>query len=185
MKTKLSQVFRALTGTMLFLAIATASAQTIVLNAPQPATNPNFGGNPWQAICAGANNNFNEYFARITWAGTVNNGNEFILELSNASGSFDNPVELARTADHNSNTNFLLSFAIPTNTRGQGYRMRARSTSPAKTSPESDAYNMSYMDVTSNLNISQSGKGVPPGSICSIDPIVLQLDNIPNPETYQ
>jgi len=169
---------------LLFVAVQ-LSAQAIVINAPVPADNPNLAGNsPWPAICAG-NGGFNEYFVNITWAGTANAGNEFILELSDASGSFAGPTTLSTITDQNSNNDFDVSFAVPVTTRGQGYRMRVRSTDPVRIGTESDAYNMYYMDVTSNLNISEAGDGVPPGSICSTNAITLQVDNITNPETYQ
>jgi hypothetical protein len=161
------------------------SAQAIVINAPEPADNPNLAGNsPWTAICAG-NGGFNEYFVNITWAGTANAGNEFILELSDASGSFASPTTLATITDQNTNMDFDVDFAVPDNTRGQGYKMRVRSTDPVKVGAESSAYNMYFMDVTSNLNISELGDGVPPGSVCATSAITLQVDNIANPETYQ
>lgn len=160
-------------------------AQAIVINAPEPADNPNLSGNtPWTAVCAG-NGGFNEYFVNITWAGTANAGNQFILELSDAAGSFANSGTLLTITDKNSVTNFDVSFPIPTDTRGQGYKMRVRSTDPVKTGAASPAFNMYYMDVTSSLNISELGDGVPPGSVCSTGAIMLQVDNISNPETYQ
>lgn len=161
------------------------SAQAIVLNAPEPADNPNLSGStPWTAVCAG-NSGFNEYFVNITWIGTANAGNEFILELSDATGSFANAQTLQTISDKNTVKDFDTSFAIPTDTRGEGYKMRVRSTDPEKIGNESPAYNMYYMDVTSNLNISEQGNGVPPGTVCSTGPITLQVDNISNPETYQ
>lgn len=161
------------------------SAQAIVINAPEPADNPNLpGDSPWSAVCAG-NGGFNEYFVNITWAGTANAGNQFILELSDASGSFAAPETLATITDQNSNTDFDVDFAIPETTRGQGYKMRVRSTDPVRIGAESIAYSMYYLNVTGNLNITENGDGVPPGSICSTNPITLQVDNIANPETYQ
>jgi len=169
----------------MFFAAVHVSAQAIVINAPEPADNPNLAGNsPWTAICAG-NGGFNEYFVNITWAGTANAGNEFILELSDANGSFAAPETLVTITDQNTNTDFDTSFSVPLTTRGQGYKMRVRSTDPVRIGAESDAYSMYYMDVTSNLNISEIGDGVPPGSICSTNAITLQVDNIANPETYQ
>ena len=183
MKTNLKN--KLLSATVLLFSCLQLAAQAIVINAPEPADNPNLAGNsPWTAICAG-NGGFNEYFVNITWAGTANAGNEFILELSDVTGSFDTPVTLKTITDQNSNTDFNVDFAIPITTRGQGYKMRVRSTDPVKLGAESDAYNMYYMDVTSNLNISEAGDGVPPGSICSTNAISLQVDNIANPETYQ
>ncbi|WP_324024752.1 gliding motility-associated C-terminal domain-containing protein [Maribacter sp. BPC-D8] len=175
-------VFTALS--MLFCAFQ-LSAQAIVINAPEPADNPNLSGStPWSAVCAG-NGGFNEYFVNITWIGTANADNEFILELSDASGSFTNAQTLQTITDQNAVKDFDTSFAIPTDTRGEGYKMRVRSTDPVKVGSESEAFNMYYMDVTSNLNISELGNGVPPGTVCSTGAITLQVDNIDNPETYQ
>ena len=169
---------------MLFCAFQ-LSAQAIVINAPEPADNPNLSGStPWSAVCAG-NGGFNEYYVNVTWIGTANAGNEFILELSDASGSFANAQTLQTITGQNAVKDFDTSFAIPTDTRGEGYKMRVRSTDPVKIGSESPAYNMYYMDVTSNLNISEKGDGVPPGTVCSTGPITLQVDNIANPETYQ
>lgn len=174
-----------LTIFLLLLGAMQLSAQAIVINAPEPADNPNLAGNsPWPAICAG-NGGFNEYFVNITWAGTANVGNEFILELSDASGDFTSPTNLKTITDQNANTEFDVDFSIPTTIRGEGYKMRVRSTDPEKLGAESDAYSMFYMDVTSNINISEIGDGVPPGTICSDDAVTLQVDNIDNPETYQ
>ncbi|MFH6603098.1 gliding motility-associated C-terminal domain-containing protein [Maribacter algicola] len=184
MRTKLFYSVRFLIPVMLVLASVQIQAQVIVPDAPVPADNPNYPGNdPWTAACA--QESFNEYFVEITWAGTANSTNEFVLELSDGNGSFASAVELGRVDDQNTNNTFLMSFALPTNTRGNGYKMRVRSTDPVSTSPESAAYEMYYMDVTGNLNISQLGDGVPPGQICSTGPVTLQVDNIPNPETYQ
>lgn len=170
---------------IIFCAIGGLQAQAIVLNAPVAADNPNLPGNsPWPAICAG-NNGFNEYFVNITWAGTANAGNEFILELSDSDGAFGSPTTLATVTDQNTNSDFDIGFSVPNTIRGNGYTMRVRSTNPEKTSPVSNAYNMYYMDVTKNINISELGDGVPPGSICSTSAVTLQVDNVTNPETYQ
>jgi len=170
---------------LMLFTVQQVSAQAIVINAPEPADNPNLSGStPWSAICAG-NGGFNEYFVNITWIGTANAGNEFILELSDATGSFESAQTLQTITDKNSVKDFDTSFSIPTDTRGQGYKMRVRSTDPVKIGSESAAFDMYYMDVTSNLNISERGDGVPPGSVCSTGAITLQVDNIANPETYQ
>lgn len=173
--------------TTAFFLIALQSFSQILVNPPEPADNPNLPGNSaWTAICAGVGG-FNQYYTRVSWAGTANTDNEFILELSDANGDFSNAVELGRAGDQNTNNpkEFDMEFSIPTDTRGDGYKLRVRSTSPVHQAESDDAYNMYYMDVTSNLNISQAGDGNPPGNICSPDPITLQVDNIANPETYQ
>lgn len=162
------------------------SAQVIANLTIAPADNPNFPGiSIWPAVCAGNNGGFNQYYAIVSYDGGANPGNEWILELSDASGDFTTVTELARTTDDALVQNPGFEFAIPTNTRGQGYLLRVRSTSPAVTSPSDGPYHFYYMDVVSNLNISEDGSGTPPGSLCSSTPITLQVDNIPNPETYQ
>lgn len=170
--------------TLLLLFTTMASAQ-VLINAPQPADNPNLPGNsPWSAICAGANGGFNQYYATVSWVGTPNLDNEWILELSNATGSFASPVELARETSNALVQNPGFEFSIPTNTRGAGYKIRVRSTSPPKTSSESAAYNMYYMDVVTNLHISPNGDGTS-GDVCSTGPVTMQVDNVANPNTYQ
>ena len=186
MKAKKMFRIKLLLATFMLLGLFPLSAQ-ILVNTPEPADNPNLAGNsPWTAICAGVGG-FNEYYINISWAGTANSANEFILELSDANGDFTNAVELLRVGDQNNNTakEFDAEFSIPTDTRGQGYTMRVRSTDPANTSNPSPAYHMYYMDVTTNINISADGSGVPPGVVCATGPITLQVDNVPNPETYQ
>jgi hypothetical protein len=186
MKIKTLLRTKVFTATFMFFALLPLSAQ-ILVDPPEPADNPNLAGNsPWTAICAGVGG-FNQYYAKIGWAGNANSSNEFILELSDVTGNFTNASELAKVGDQNGTSakEFDVEFSIPTDTRGQGYKMRVRSTDPASTSAESAAYNMYYMDVTNNINISDDASGVPPGTICATGPITLQVDNVTNPETYQ
>lgn len=172
--------------TLMLLGASSISAQT--LNKPTPADNPNLAGNSvWTAACASAT--FNEYYINFTWLPTVNSDNQFVLELSDASGSFGSPTELARVADKNSDFDFEFSFALPTDTRGDAYRFRVRSTSPAKTSPVSDAFEMYYIDFNSTLAIRELGDtGAPPAQkiqLCNGGTTTLEVYNVPNPETYR
>lgn len=151
---------------------------------------PTGGTSGFTKICAGIDSGsgpFNSYDVTISWGGTANSGNEFILELSDVNGDFTNAVELGRVGDQNNANpkNFDLNFAIPTDTRGQGYKFRARSTSPAHQAESDNAYPVYYMDVTTSINISELGDGNPPGNLCHPSSIDLQVDNIANPETYQ
>ncbi len=160
-----------------------------VLNNPVPADNPNLPGNSaWTAPCASSD--FNEFFANFTWnPPLVDSDNEFILELSDASGNFSSPTELARVNDQNTNFDFDFQFAIPTDARGDGYRMRVRSTRPALTSPASDPYAMYFVDYNSPILISQDGNGtIPPGGtiqICDGNSVTLQPHNVPNANIYE
>lgn len=186
MKRKTKVNLRVLIMALLLVATNQISAQ-IVMNAPEPAG----GSAAWTKICAGVDNGsgpFNSYDMTISWAGALpNSGNEFILELSDASGDFTSAIELTRITDQNTNTakEFDVTFAVPTDARGTGYKFRARSTDNASEAESASVYDIYYMDITTNLNISELGDGNPPGSICSTTAITLQVDNIPNPETYQ
>ena len=159
-----------------------------VLNKPTPADNPNLAGNSaWTAACASAS--FNEYFVNFTWnPPLVASNNEFILELSDANGYFSDPTELDRVSDKNTTFDFEFQFALPTDTRGENFKFRVRSTNPAKTSPASDAFSMYYIDYNSPLLISENGSGtIPPGGviqICGGGSVTLKPHNIPNANTY-
>ena len=162
------------------------SGQVIANLTIAPADNPNLGGNsPWDKICAGNNGGFNQYFAVATFDGGSNPGNEWILELSDASGDFSNPVELARETDDAIVEDPGFEFSIPTDTRGAGYKLRVRSTDPVASAESAEAYSMYYMDFTSNLVITSDGSGSPQGTVCSANTITLGVDNVTNPTTYQ
>ena len=187
MRLKISKSLNFLLLAFLLLTSAQVSGQ-IIINAPEPAPNqnpPNNGsGSAWNAICAGING-FNEYFVEVSWVGAPDANNEFILELSDSVGNFAAPVELAREGGQNvPNGSFFLEFAIPTDTQGDGYRLRVRSTSPARDGAESDPYPMYFQGYTDSFNISPNGDGTTPGSINSTSPVTLTVDNVPNAETY-
>ena len=171
---------------VMFLSIGTRAQ---VLNKPEAADNPNLAGNSaWGAACASAS--FNEYFVNFTWSPPlVASDNEFILELSDANGNFGAPIELDRLSDKNTDFDFEFQFAVPTTVRGENYRLRVRSTNPAKTSPPSDPYPMHFVDFSAPLRISKDGNGIiPPGGTiqqCDGTSLTLAAHNIPNAETYQ
>lgn len=171
---------------MMLLGANVLTAQ--VLNKPVAADNPNLAGNSaWTAACA--SDSFNEYFVNFTWSPPlVASDNEFVLELSDANGNFGSPIELARVDDKNANFDFEFEFQVPGDVRGESYKMRVRSTNPAKTSPPSDAYPMHYVDFSSPLLISQNGSGdIPPGGaiqLCGGGDVTLRPHNIPNADTY-
>ncbi len=163
-------------------------AQT--LNKPTPIANPTFGsgGSPWTAACASAS--FNDYYVNFKWSATptVNSDNTFVLELSNASGDFTSPTALTTITDKNSTTDFNIKFSLPTTTRGTGYKLRVKSTSPVKYSPATNGYNMYYIDYKNPIQITENGSGnIGDGtiSICGGNTAVIAVDNVPNANTYQ
>lgn len=191
MTTKLLSSVPQLFMAFLLFGAAQVSAQSLTILAPKPADNDNLCSEPpcknaWDKVCAGANNNFNQYFANVVYAGTPNSDNEWILELSDASGSFSNPVELARESNNTTVKTRGFEFAIPTDTRGAAYELRVRSTSPASIGTSTAAsYSLYYMDFTSALAISKDGNGEI-GAVCSnSNSVRLEVHNLPSPETYQ
>jgi len=99
----------------------------------------------------------------FTATGTFNTGNEFVVELSDASGSFNSPTQigtLASTSGGNLTATATIPNSIPT---GTGYRIRVRSTNEATTSddngtniiilpvPEISIPTMPSVCVTSNI----------------------------------
>jgi len=162
-------------------------AQT--LNKPRPADNPNLPGNSaWTAACASSD--FNEYYVNFTWAPPlVDPANEFVLELSDADGNFDNPAELTRVGDQNTTFDFNFVFSLPQTAQGDNYRMRVRSTSPARTSPISDPFPMYYIGYKDPILISENGNGIipPAGSLsyCVGNALTLATHSVPNPENYK
>ena len=187
MRAKLSLKIKYSFLTILLLGSMQLSAQ--VLNAPVAAPNqtPPIGSSPWDKACASGS--FNDYWVNFTWSPPlVNSDNEFILELSNASGSFASPVELARDATKNTNFDFYMQFSLPTDTRGEGYKLRVRSTSPAKIGAASIAYPMYYIDVNSGLTVRQQGNadfGDGTAEVCDGNSITLEVYNLANAGTYQ
>ncbi|MBO0591262.1 gliding motility-associated C-terminal domain-containing protein [Cellulophaga sp. E16_2] len=163
-------------------------AQT--LNKPTAIQNPNFGtgGSAWTAVCASST--FNEYYVNFKWSASpsVLSDNTFVLELSDATGSFSSPTTLTTVTDKNSTTDFDIRFVIPLTLRGTGYKLRVKSTSPELYSPASQAYNMYYVDYKSPVQITENGSGsIGDGtiSICDGNTAVIAVDNVPNAETYK
>ncbi|MGI9550283.1 MAG: gliding motility-associated C-terminal domain-containing protein [Aurantibacter sp.] len=186
MRAKQHNAVRLFLITFLLVGSFQVSGQVIANLEIVPADNPNTPGiSIWDKICAGNNGGFNQYYAQVSFSGGPNPSNEWILELSDASGGFGSPVELARETDDNLVQNPGFEFAIPTDTRGAGYKLRVRSTDPVAMAETAEAYSMYYMDFVSNLIITHDGSGIPQGSICSATDITLSVDNLPNPATYQ
>lgn len=160
-----------------------------VLNKPVAAPNqtPPPGTTAWTKACASPS--FNDYWVNFTWSPPlVNADNEFILELSDASGDFSSAVELARDGSQNVTFDFYFQFQVPVGTMGEAYRFRVRSTSPAKTSPVSNPYPIYYTDINTGLTIRQQGKadfGDGKAQVCDGNSITLEVYGIANPGNYQ
>ena len=131
-----------------------------------------------------ASPSFNTYTVNFTFSGSFGSGNQFILEMSNASGSFASPTILASsTTITTSPGNF--TFPIPTTTAGQLYKLRVRATNPAilgSSSPNFAAYYQAFNNIfyinnqVTNVNICAGGN-----YILSIDDPTL---SDPSPKSF-
>ncbi|MCB0470938.1 MAG: gliding motility-associated C-terminal domain-containing protein, partial [Flavobacteriaceae bacterium] len=104
---------------LVFSNVENANAQ-IVISAP------NLG---FSQACASAS--FNTYSTTFNFSPVsgVSPSNQFIIEMSDADGSFANPTVLLTTAAGSITTSpATLNFQIPTETAGEGYRIRIKST---------------------------------------------------------
>ena len=91
---------------------------------------------PFNKICSG-----NPFYANvyIGSGNTYNAGNQFIVELSNASGSFGAAAVVSVTST--TSNNFYTVVTIPSNLpTGSGYKLRVRSTNPAFTSNDGNTF---------------------------------------------
>lgn len=122
--------------------------------------------------CASAG--FNTYNVSFTFFPPANlqAGNQFIVELSDATGGFASAtvVKTLTSATSPVNTNFQL----PTNTAGQGYKVRVRSTAPVATSPASVSFPAYYAIHNQPFSINNNAGSI---TSCQGSTVVLQVDN--------
>ncbi len=122
--------------------------------------------------CASAN--FNTYNFSFSFFPVQNLGpsNQFIVELSDRNGSFTNPV-IVKTLT-NTTSPVSSNFNLPTNTYGEGYRIRVRSTNPVKVSPNSNAFAAYYAVHNQAFSINGNNSTV---TLCGEEDFLLQIDN--------
>ena len=85
-----------------------------------------------------ASDSFNTYNVEVRFEGAFSDSNRFLLELSDATGSFSN-AETVFISEPGSITSSpaTLTFQLPEDTSGENYKVRVKSTSPAITSGSS------------------------------------------------
>ncbi len=146
--------------------------------------------NPLSKACPNTVNNFNNFDFSITLNGNFggpNDDNIFVLELSDAEGSFENAVELIKTIPSSSfnnvgyqTTTLLASqlfgnatIPLPADVAGQGYRVRVRATAVDVTSEPSPSFEAYFYDGTTigvfRNNEIKSGNLMGVQSICASD----------------
>jgi gliding motility-associated-like protein len=127
-------------------------------------------------VCANAGFNTFEVSFSFSPAGSLNAGNQFILEMSDASGNFAAPIVLSFTEKVGAATptSRTLIFSVPTTTRGENYRLRVKSTSPVAVSPSSNAFAAYYKIQDSQFSINNFS---PTATFCAGGSLVLSIDN--------
>ena len=127
-----------------------------------------------QACASNSFNNYNVSFVFSPIAG-VGPTNQFIIELSDETGSFTNPtVVYTSTAGSVTSSPATLNFALPTSTSGEGYKVRIKSTSPVASSTPSDPFPAYYKSQDSPFTINNL---VENAVYCSGGSYVLTIDN--------
>ncbi|MCB0427594.1 MAG: gliding motility-associated C-terminal domain-containing protein [Mangrovimonas sp.] len=150
---------------LVFSSVENANAQ-IVISAP------NLG---FSQACASAS--FNTYSTTFNFSPVtgISPSNQFIIEMSDADGSFANPTVLLTTAAGSITTSpATLNFQIPTETAGEGYRIRIKSTAPEATSAGSATFAAYYKIQDSPFTINNL---VSTGAFCSGGSYLLTIDN--------
>lgn len=136
---------------------------------------PNLG---FSQICTDATYNATKPFtATFTFSPVsgLNASNQFIVELSDASGSFTTPTTLVSSNQGAiSSSPATLNFSVPTTLAGEQYKIRVRSTSPAATSPVSVSFAGYYKVQDSPFSINNF---VSTATYCPGGNYVLKIDN--------
>jgi len=134
--------------------------------------NPSLG---FTQACAGSA--FNTYNVTFTFTppSALNSTNQFIIELSDATGDFTNATTVLTTvAGAVVSSPATLAFSLPQTTGGEAYRVRVKSTSPAATSGSSVAFAAYYKIQDSPFSINNL---ISTAEYCSGSSYLLTIDN--------
>ena len=125
--------------------------------------------------CASAS--FNTYNITFSFSpeGNLSSTNQFIIELSDETGSFSNATIVYTSAQGAVTTSpATLSFSIPTNTAGESYKVRVKSTAPVATSTGSVSFPAYYKIQDTPFSINNL---IDTGVYCSGGSYLLTIDN--------
>lgn len=134
--------------------------------------NPSLG---FTQACASAS--FNTYNVTFTFtpASSVNASNQFIIELSDATGSFASATTVFTSAAGAVTVSpATLAFSLPQTTGGEAYRVRVKSTAPVATSGNSVAFAAYYKSQDSPFSINNL---VSSAQYCGGSSYLLTIDN--------
>ncbi|MFD0836072.1 gliding motility-associated C-terminal domain-containing protein [Mariniflexile aquimaris] len=142
------------------------------VNAQLVIGNPSLG---FTQACAGPS--FNTYNVTFTFTppAALSPSNQFIIELSDATGSFASATTVFTSAAGAVITSpATLAFSLPQTTGGEAYRVRVKSTSPVATSGSSVAFAAYYKIQDSPFSINNL---ISTAQYCSGSSYLLTIDN--------
>lgn len=125
-------------------------------------------------ICASSS--FNSYSVNFDFSG-FNSGNTFVLEMSDATGSFSSLTNITIISSQLVNSPGKFTFKVPENinTAGTNYRLRVRSTSPAVTSSSTAPFHAYFWVFNNRIKILDDGSGNLP--VCGGSTGTLSIDS--------
>lgn len=147
-------------------------AFTLTVNAQIVIGKPNLG---FTQACA--SNSFNTYNVTFTFSPVngITPSNQFIVELSDPNGDFSTPTIIHSSAAGSITTSpATITFALPTTIAGEAFKIRIKSTSPAATSGNSDAFAAYYKIQDTPFTINNL---IETAVFCSGDSYLLTIDN--------
>lgn len=142
------------------------------INAQIVIGTPNLG---FSQACASAS--FNSYNATFVFTpeSALSPTNQFIVEMSDESGSFVNAVVLLSTSPEAvTSSPATLNFSIPTDTAGENFRIRIKSTGPVATSSGSVSFAAYFKIQDEPFSINNL---VSTGAFCNGGSYLLTIDN--------
>ena len=142
------------------------------LNAQIVIGTPSLG---FSQACAGPS--FNTYNVTFTFSpeSALGSSNQFILELSDASGSFSNAtVVYTSTSGSITTSPATISFSLPTTTSGEAYKLKVKSTNPVASSTNSVAFPAYYKIQDSPFSINNL---ISTAAYCAGGSYLLTIDN--------
>ncbi|GAA4299873.1 gliding motility-associated C-terminal domain-containing protein [Aestuariibaculum suncheonense] len=124
-----------------------------------------------------ASPSFNTYYTTFSFSADIaaNGTNQFTIELSDASGSFANGKVIHTTNPGQYNTSpATVQFSLPTDTAGESYKIRIKSSAPSATSVGSTSFPAYYKIQDSPFTINNL---IGTAAFCAGGSYLLTIDN--------
>jgi len=154
----------------IFFLVALSFSQKITAQIVIGAPNIGFS----QACASEAFNTYNVTFT-FSPESALSSTNQFIIELSDSSGSFSNSTVVYTSAQGSVTTSpATLSFSLPNDTGGEAYKLRIKSTAPVATSTGSVSFAAYYKIQDEPFSINNL---ISTGIYCAGGSYLLTIDN--------